>query len=546
MILLQVLGLILLAIVVAGIILRLLHPLPPLEPRPQSVDMGDGADTRLGRATRPRAAAHPGMSGVHTLEDAHQAFAARIMLARTAERTLDVQYYIWHDDLSGTLLLTALRDAADRGVRVRLLLDDNGATGLDRLLAAFDRHPMIEVRLFNPFVIRRPKQIGYMLDFFRLNRRMHNKSFTADNSATIIGGRNIGDEYFGAQTGPLFADLDVLAIGPVVDDTSRDFERYWQSGSAYAARTILSRVRPMASWEIAERRQRIERDPRAREYMRIIHELPFLTDMTEGRLAFEWAPVRMVSDDPAKALRTLKGRESLAGKLATILEQPQDCVGLVSSYFVPTRAGTEAFAGLAQANVEVSILTNSIAATDVALVHAGYAHRRKQLLRAGVRLYELCGSEPPGKKGKHGSGPRWSIFGSSAGSGKPLKGGLGTRGGQRPALRSAASVLHAKLFTVDRQRIFVGSFNFDPRSLHLNTELGFVIESPNLAGQVQDMFEKHVAKTAYCLELTADDRIRWIDHRHTPPIHHDVEPQTTLAGRTAIRLLSHMPIEWLL
>lgn len=160
--------------------------------------------------------AHPGLSGIYTLPDARDAFAARLLLAQAAERTLDVRYYIWHDDISGTLLLDALRAAADRGVRVRLLLDDNQTSGLDPLIAALDSHPNIEVRLFNPFVISAPRWIGYVTDFSRLNRRMHNKSFTADNQATIVGGRNVGDEYFGAKDGMLFADLDVLAVGPVV------------------------------------------------------------------------------------------------------------------------------------------------------------------------------------------------------------------------------------------------------------------------------------------------------------------------------------------
>src|SRR3546814_3643319 len=154
-------------------------------------------------------------------------------MARAAVRSLDIQDYIWHGDRSGTWLLEAVRQAADRGVRVRMLLDDNGIAGMDSVLAALDRHPNIEIRLFNPFVLRSPKMLGYLADFPRLNRRMHNKSFTADNQATIIGGRNIGDEYFGARDEGLFLDLDVLALGPVVEDVSRDFDRYWASESAY-------------------------------------------------------------------------------------------------------------------------------------------------------------------------------------------------------------------------------------------------------------------------------------------------------------------------
>lgn len=239
--------------------------LPPLEGRTHSSapSAAETADTPLGRALAPLLAAHPGRSGIHPLSDPRDAFAARAMLANAAERTLDVQYYIWRNDLTGTLLFEALHDAADRGVRVRLLLDDNGTSGLDHWLATLDAHPLIEVRLFNPFVVRRPKAIGYLSDFARANRRMHNKSFTSDNQATIVGGRNIGDEYFAASEGMLFADLDVLAVGPVVDEVSRDFDRYWASDSAYPVTGILPAASETALDELSAQASIIERDPAA-------------------------------------------------------------------------------------------------------------------------------------------------------------------------------------------------------------------------------------------------------------------------------------------
>src|SRR3954462_7487817 len=199
--------------------LKWCNRLPSLAGRTSSTVILDTASTSLGRSISPQVEAHPGLAGIYPLRDATDAFATRVHLARRAERTLDVQYYIWRSDLTSTLLARMLSDAADRGVRVRLLLDDNSTYGLDQILAALDSHPNIEVRLFNPFVIRTPR-VGYLTDFFRANRRMHNKSFTADNQATIIGGRNIGDEYFGAIEGVVFVDLDVLAIGPVVHDVS--------------------------------------------------------------------------------------------------------------------------------------------------------------------------------------------------------------------------------------------------------------------------------------------------------------------------------------
>ena len=196
------------------------NALPPLAGRTTSQAILDTGNTRLGRAVMPMVAAHPPYSGVYPLRDAREAFAARALLAQAAEKTLDVQYYIWHKDISGTLLLNALHAAADRGVRVRLLLDDNNTSGLDETLSALDSHPNIEIRLFNPFAIRKPRALGYLTDFRRLNRRMHNKSFTADNQVSIVGGRNVGDEYFGATDAVLFADLDVMAAGPVVREVS--------------------------------------------------------------------------------------------------------------------------------------------------------------------------------------------------------------------------------------------------------------------------------------------------------------------------------------
>ena len=197
------------------------------------------SETRLGRAVLPLCAAHEGQCGLVALDDSMDAFVARHRLAEMAQSTLDVQYYIWDDDMSGRLLFLALLAAADRGVHVRILLDDNNTSGMDDALRQLEAHPCIEVRLFNPFSFRTLRALGYLTDFARLNRRMHNKSFTADGVATIVGGRNIGDAYFGAGDEPLFTDLDVMAIGPVVTDVAQDFERYWQSACVSPLHEVL-------------------------------------------------------------------------------------------------------------------------------------------------------------------------------------------------------------------------------------------------------------------------------------------------------------------
>ena len=494
--------------------------LPSMPERTESraLDAAEAVQTRLGRSVAPQLLAHPQRSGLHTLPDPLEAFAARMLLAHAAERSLDVQYYIWRGDQTGTLLLQALVAAADRGVRVRLLLDDGGTAGLDRELAALAQHPGIEVRLFNPFVLRWPKPIGYVTDFARANRRMHNKSFTADNQATIIGGRNVGDEYFGATDGVLFSDLDVLAIGPVVPDVSKDFDRYWASPSSWPAQAIVPAV---TSAELAELRAdaiRIEASDAAHAYTQAVRQTPFIAHLLDQKLALEWSHVQIVSDDPAKGLAKAKRSGLLVDQLHRVLGTPQRSVSLVSPYFVPTASGTEALARLSQSGVAVRVMTNAYEATDVPLVHAGYAKHRKELLQSGVALYEMQRLAPPNREQR----PRLNPLGSSGSS------------------------LHAKTFAVDGERAFVGSFNFDPRSALLNTELGFVIDSPMLAGQIEKAFNTEVPQRSYTLKLSQAGDIEWHTTGTTPPAVLTTEPGSSWWSRAGMVFFSWLPIDWLL
>jgi cardiolipin synthase C len=471
--------------------------------------------TALGRALATPVAEHPGLSGIYPLPDPRAAFAARMFLAHAAQRTLDVQYYIWRDDLTGTMLLEQLHEAADRGVRVRLLLDDNGTSSLDTTLAALDAHPNIEVRLFNPFVVRKPKFIGFLTDFSRANRRMHNKSFTADSSATIVGGRNIGDEYFGATDGVVFADLDVLAVGPAASDVAHDFDRYWSSESSYPVNRILPRVSVDALDDLASKAQSIERDPAAAAYAEALRELPIAQQLPAGTLPLEWAKARMVSDDPAKGLNRSPNDALVLNQLHDMLGEPAEELDLVSPYFVPTEAGVRYFTQLAARGVTVRILTNALEATDVAAVHSGYAKHRVDLLKGGVTLYEL--RRQPGAE-------NWKAdhAGHSGSSG---------------------SSLHAKTFAVDAQRVFVGSFNFDPRSARLNTEMGFVIDSPTLAGKIASTFQEQVPQVAYTVRLDDNGKLFWIERDGDKQIRHDTEPNTSWFGRLGVWFMSIMPIE---
>ncbi|WP_243426479.1 phospholipase D family protein [Bordetella trematum] len=490
-------------------------PSPPARADSCALHTQDACGTSLGQAIAPRAARHPGLSGIHSITDAHDAFAARILLTRAAQRTLDVQYYIWRGDMTGTLLLEALHQAADRGVRVRLLLDDNGTSGLDATLAALDAHPNIEVRLFNPFVLRHPKVLGYLTDFRRLNRRMHNKSFTADNQATILGGRNIGDEYFGADDGVLFADLDVLAVGPVVQEVSTDFDRYWASESAYPVDQLLPAAAPQALHVLARSAEGVEQDPRSDHYMEAIARTPLVGQLLQGRLELEWAPARVVSDDPAKALGKAQGAGLITHQLLALMGEPRSHLELISPYFVPTAPGAAAFAELARKGVKVRVLTNALEATDVSVVHSGYAKRRRALLASGVTLYEMP---------RRGHGPA-----------QPRSPG---------PFGSSASSLHAKTFAVDGRSTYVGSFNFDPRSANLNTELGLVIDSPALASAISQTFDQDIAASTYRVGLDDQGRMYWQLPDSGERLRR--EPGTTWWQRLSVRLMSWLPIEPLL
>lgn len=477
---------------------------------------GDAAATRLDKAVLPLVRTHPAESGVATLSDGRDAFAARVLLADAAERSVDAQYYLWRSDKTGTLLFDALHRAAERGVRVRLLLDDNNTTGQDDLLAALNAHPNIEVRLFNPFRFRRWRALGYLTDFARLNRRMHNKIFIADNEATIVGGRNIGDEYFDAGDSPWFIDLDVLAVGQIVKEVASDFERYWESQSAWRADRVLTAVDRTAIAKLVTAASQVRHNPAAQTYIRALAKRPFVDELLAGRLSLEWADTRLVSDDPAKGLGRADGDMLLWPQLQRKVGEPKRELELVSPYFVPTKTGMALFTDSVMRGVRVSVLTNSLEATDVAVVHAGYAKWRKLLLKAGVRLFELKRlSSPPTVRDR-------GLTGHSASS------------------------LHAKIISVDRARIFIGSLNFDPRSARFNTEMGFVINSPRLAGAVADALAEDLSGRLYKVSLNDAGALQWEEQRDGKRLTHAEEPDAGFWRRTLVLVMSMLPIEWLL
>lgn len=497
------------------------HHLPPLPERTPSTHLIGDAAAPLARAYTPPAG-DASLNGVALLRDPMQALATRVVLARAAQRALDVQVYIWRPDASGLLMLHELRRAAQRGVRVRVLLDDNGSDGMDPWLQAAATQAGVEVRLFNPFAQRRFKALGYLSDFQRLNHRMHNKSFTADSLATIVGGRNIGDVYYGVDADLLFADLDLIALGPAAQATARHFDGFWNSRWAYPLTGLLPPIDPEELARMARQLDDPESLPDVAQLLAELQRSPWVSAPLGADPPLQWAPVAVLSDTPAKLDPQASPEARMLEPLARWLRSASRSLDLVSPYFVPGEAGVKSLVELARRGVAVRIITNSLAATDVMAVHAGYARHRRALLAAGIELHEL---KPDAIAQVRLPRLPWNV---------------------RLGASSAAS-LHGKTFLVDGQRLFVGSFNLDPRSARLNTEMGLTVDSPVLTRALADAIARDMTAATWRVSLSPDGNLQWAEIRAdgTQQVHAR-EPGASLLRRLGARVLSWLPIDGLL
>lgn len=509
------LGLFVLVGAAALVALRLAFPLPErdwVEPAPPERPPG-----ALQARFRPLAEEHRGSTGVLPLQGALDAFAARLVLTRAATASIDAQYYIWHDDITGMRLLSELREAARRGVHVRLLIDDHGTVGLDPELAAFDALPTAEVRLFNPFTLRGFRMLNFAFDFFRLNRRMHNKSMTFDGAATIVGGRNIGDVYFGTGEARNYIDLDVLAVGQAAADVSAEFQRYWTSESAYPIETLVG-ADLGHDMLLEARAAEASGDPEALEYFAEVEKSEVINQIASAVIPFEWVRAILLSDDPSKAQGNALAEERLVRRLIDEIGTPEESFDLISAYFVAGQSATEWLLDMASDDVRVRVLTNSLEATDVVPVHAGYMAFRRPLVEGGVGIYELR---------------------SEAGERRTVR-DLGIADISKAAL-------HAKAMTVDRSRAFVGSLNFDPRSRRLNTEMGLLVDSERIAGLIAGWLDEHLDTAAYLVSQGDDGGLVWTTHDAEGEMQtFETEPNTTMPLRFVTRLMRYLPLKWLL
>lgn len=507
-----------LVIVVIGVLIKL----PDNTKKASSQVITGGKSTTLGQAFKAKLQDHPGLSGVYILRSGLDAFVARAGLARLAERSIDVQYYMFHQDTVGQLLINELLDAADRGVRVRMLIDDMYGEEADDVWLSLDAHPSFEVRLFNPFVRNISKNLQFVATVKRVNHRMHSKTFTVDNSVTIVGGRNIGDEYFDANKDLAFSDRDVMSIGQTVPDVSNQFDEYWNSKHSFPITTLNPPVEALTLDQLREKFDDSYAEKSTSAYIQALQDSQLANALRDNTAQFSFAKAILIHD-PADKLEKKEGwkEQLLLTQLAPYIKEVKEEFILVSPYFVPGKAGADALCELSKQGVKVHVLTNSLASNDVAAVHTGYTRHRKELLRCGVKLYEL---NEQLKKAES------KIFTWLPGLSK--------------------SSLHAKMMVFDHKAMFVTSFNFDQRSINTNTEIGILFYQPELARQSMGDFDQNIEKVAFRVELVTDaagkESLLWSGQEEGKTVTYDAEPYAGFGKKLAVKIMRFLPVDFML
>jgi putative cardiolipin synthase len=531
-------------------------------PRPVSSALYRPEGTSLGKKFQAQAVSHPEASGFYLLPTGIDAFTARALMIDRAEKTLDLQYYIFHDDLMGKFVYDRLMAAADRGVRVRLLLDDWHQTPeTDWLLATLASHPNVEVRLFNPFGTHRRTFVNRVLRMAfgpqRLRGRMHNKAFIADNSVAIVGGRNVGAEYFGASDEFNFYDVDIMAVGPIARGVSATFDDHWNCVLALPVGALVRRQPTADDLKIARRDLEAQRECLKKStYWLKVQDSEVLKRINAGQVPLVWGQAEVLADHTLKCIDPDDSRQAakMTQKLKGILAGARSELLMVTPYFVPSQAGMRLLREMRGRNLTIKIITNSFLSSDAPLAQIGYMRYRKDLLRAGVELYEI---KPTLVQIQHDQDSR--QFGGDfrrlcnsfiQGGGSLIRSGTSRIqiGGSSFQFGSESrGSLHAKTFVLDRQTVFVGSFNFDPRSMKLDTQNGIVIHSPELATQAAYLFELGISPNrTYRVTLMGDDDLVWITQDNGREVRYYREPLSRFLPPLSLKGLSWLTPELLL
>ncbi|WP_287908258.1 phospholipase D family protein [Acinetobacter sp.] len=500
--------------------------LPKQIPQPVEYAFNSPTDqTELAQIILPLRNANPGLTGYHILYDPLEALAARMELINKAEKTLDLQYYIWDNDKIGAMALHSIIQAADRGVKVRLLIDDNNAKHMEGIYLALDQHANIEVKLYNPYRFRHYRAMDMLLNLKRINRRMHNKSFIADNQIALIGGRNMSNQYYNVSDNYQFSDVDVMLVGSASDEIIHSFDEYWNDDYAYPVRQLVNPRHYTLRFDgLKQQLDEFYQEVTVQNYLDLANRSHAFDKWLNNSIQFDWVKAEVVKDSPSKIKSKAKKEEHLNFQLLNRLEKPEQSVDIVSAYFVPEKQGAEKLKELTENGVQVRVLTNSFKANDVPLVHAFYQKYRKDLLQNDVQLYEFL-STPNAE----------NLNINTDELAKKAK--VSMKGLSR-------SSLHAKLMALDDKQVFIGSFNFDPRSSYLNTEIGVLLNSPSLARAVHTTMDQNLSKYAYKLVMDANQRINWkikLENGQTRTYHK--EPRMKWWQRAGMKMISWLPIQ---
>ena len=479
-------------------------------PRTDSFIETDTQDTSIGREVAEWEQAHPGMYGFYPLIGGMDALGARLAMIDAAERTIDAQYFLMKSDDAGLIFVMKLLEAADRGVRVRFLLDDVFTSVDDEVFLLLDQHPNIEMRLFNPLGRGGNKWLNYVGDFQRANRRMHNKSFTVDNSVSIVGGRNIAAEYFELKTGTDFRDADVLVVGSLAEDIGRNFDQFWNHLLSVPMEAFershhdldLGIARAEAADEFGDAMQSIYAQATGSELVQYL---------LDDRVALFPANGEVISDNPEKLLNKVsRDQQVLITRMAEVVASAESEVIVVTPYFIPGADGVEFFRSLTERGVRVIILTNSLASNNHIPVHGAYSRYRRSIIRAGVELYEL----------------RVNAVEENGDA-------------DRPPIESVT--LHTKAIVVDRKYTFIGSLNLDPRAIDINTEMGVLVDSHDMGGALVEPFMGFLPVRSYRVVEDENGNLRWKAVIDGEEVVEKSEPQSSMWRRFKAFLSKILP-----